>query len=119
MGGLKPTIVDMPTRASLKDKSMSRLFQMVISKFLFIPILITYAFSAHGEEATFHNPEEMIQALKLEKKQVETMVDKLVKSGRMSPEDGDKVRREIASVKESDIEQIKNESTHQFARKNN
>ena len=54
------------------------------------------------------NMGQMLTQIKLEKKQMESMVDKLVDSGRISPENAVKVRREIASVKEEDAEQVKN-----------
>lgn len=63
--------------------------------------------SLFAEEVIVHNQEEMLNSIHLEKKQVENMVEKMVKSGRLSVEEGSKVKREIASVKESDFEDIK------------
>ena len=50
---------------------------------------------------------QMLAQIKLEKKQMDNIVDKLVISGRMSPENAVRAKREIASVKEEDAEQIK------------
>jgi len=50
---------------------------------------------------------EMLAQINLEKKQMESIVDKLVTSGRLSPDYGVKAKREIASVKEDDAEMVK------------
>lgn len=54
--------------------------------------------------------EEAFGSLNLEKKQVETMVDTMVKSGRFSADEGRRAKREIASVQEEDIEGMQAEN---------
>ncbi len=49
---------------------------------------------------------QMLSELKLEKMQAETMVETMVKSGRLTATEGDKARRAIASVHVDDMEQI-------------
>jgi polyhydroxyalkanoate synthesis regulator phasin len=74
--------------------------------------------SIKAEEGEVHNTEEMLSSIHLEKKQVEKMVEKMVKSGRISVEEGEKARREIASIKDSDIEDLKNFAVNEIAKKN-
>lgn len=68
---------------------------------------------AHGTdqlESEYKNMEQMMGAIRLEKKQVESMVDKLVASGRINPEDAAKAKRELASMNDSDLELLKNKA---------
>lgn len=51
--------------------------------------------------------EQMIGSIRLEKKQIESMINKMIASGRLSPEEGSKAKREVASVKETDMEDLK------------
>lgn len=50
---------------------------------------------------------QMLAQIKLEKKQMDDIVDKLASSGRISPENAVRAKREIASVKEEDAEEVK------------
>ena len=50
---------------------------------------------------------QMLAQINLEKKQMENIVDKLVTSGRITPDNAVRAKREIASVKEEDVEQVK------------
>lgn len=54
--------------------------------------------------------EQKLNALKLEKMQVEAMIGRMVKSGRMNNSEANFARREIASVKEGDKEIIRQEA---------
>ncbi|MDD4975060.1 MAG: hypothetical protein PHY93_11950 [Bacteriovorax sp.] len=58
-------------------------------------------------EAEYKNMEQMMGSIRLEKKQVESMLDKMVISGRISAEEGSKAKREIASMKDDDLENLK------------
>jgi polyhydroxyalkanoate synthesis regulator phasin len=58
-------------------------------------------------EAEYKNMEQMMGSIRLEKKQVESMLDKMVISGRISAEEGSKAKREIASMKDNDLENLK------------
>jgi polyhydroxyalkanoate synthesis regulator phasin len=77
----------------------------------FILLFITPTFATdyliEQKDEEYKNIESMVGAIHLEKKQVESMLDKMVQSGRMSPEEGNKVKREIASVKDNDLEEFK------------
>ncbi len=53
--------------------------------------------------------EQLLNESKLEKIQVETMVETMVKSGRLTEDQGEVARRGIASVHEEDQEMIKQE----------
>jgi len=64
-----------------------------------------------------HNMSDMLSRVKLEKKQIEVMVGQLEKSGRLNQEQASKVKRELASVKDEDIEEVKNIAISKF--KNN
>ena len=50
---------------------------------------------------------QILAQITMEKKQMEIIVDKLVSSGRLSTEYANKAKREIASVKEEDVKDIK------------
>lgn len=58
-------------------------------------------------EAEYKTMEQMMGSIRLEKKQIESMVDKMVGSGRITQEEGIKAKREIASLKEDDLEDLK------------
>ena len=67
---------------------------------------------------------EVINAMKLEKMQVMVMVNRLSQSGRLSKEEAARAKREIASIQEESIEEIKSdalektlESSNSLARK--
>ncbi len=53
---------------------------------------------------------QISDSLRLEKKQVETIVDTMVRSGRISADEGSRAKREIASVKDDDFEELKSET---------
>ena len=58
----------------------------------------------------YHSLDQMLVEVKLEKMQVEAMVETMVKSGRLSDDEGIKARRAIASVQKDDIENIKEQA---------
>lgn len=58
-------------------------------------------------EAEYKNMEEMMGSIRLEKKQVESMLDQMMVSGRISAEEGQRAKRAIASMRESDLEKLK------------
>lgn len=55
------------------------------------------------------NLEQKLNALKLEKMQVEFMVSRMLKSGRMNHEEAELIKREVASVKEEDKKEMRKE----------
>ena len=71
---------------------------------------ISSAFAVEASEEEYKNMEQMMGSIKLEKKQVESMVEKLAQSGRISKEDATKAKREIASLSDNDLENLKNKA---------
>jgi len=84
----------------IKDKF--RNYLLVLSLLLVSPIYETRA-----DEIEYTNMEQMMGSIKLEKKQVEGMLDKMIVSGRISSEEGVEAKRALASMKENDLENLK------------
>lgn len=80
----------------------SSLFVLSLSAF---PVL-----AADQLDNDYKNMEQMMGSIRLEKKQVESMVDKLVASGRINPEEAAKAKRELASMNDNDLENLKNKA---------
>lgn len=80
-------------------------------KFILLPALVLSLYSgasrSDDDGVEVKNIGEMLAQITLEKKQMESIVDKLVVSGRISPDNAVRAKREIASVKEEDVEQVK------------
>lgn len=66
-----------------------------------------YSHSAEGVEV--RDMSEMLAQINMEKKQMEIIVDKLVETGRITQENGVRAKREIASIKAEDTENLKME----------
>jgi polyhydroxyalkanoate synthesis regulator phasin len=78
----------------------------LLSIFLMISFSsLTIADDQVGTE--YKNMEQMMGSIRLEKKQVESMLDKMVVSGRITAEEGSIAKREIASLKDNDLENLK------------
>ena len=82
-----------------------KMFSLI--SFLLLISFSTVASTSNQIDSEYKNIEEMMGAIRLEKKQVESMLDKMVVSGRISSEEGVKAKRELASLKESDLEDLK------------
>lgn len=54
--------------------------------------------------------EQKLANLKLEERQAQVMIEKLQRRGRMDQDEATRARREIASVKEEDVEQIRHDA---------
>lgn len=54
--------------------------------------------------------DKKIGSLKLEKMQVESMIATMIKRGRINSDEGVRIKREVASVKEEDIEKVKSDA---------
>lgn len=67
-------------------------------------------FAADQLDSEYKNMEQMMGAIRLEKKQVESMVDKLVASGRINADEAAKAKRELASMNDNDLENLKNKA---------
>jgi hypothetical protein len=70
--------------------------------------LFSFSFSLTATEE--RSLVQISDSLRLEIKQVETIVDTMVMSGRISADEGSRAKREIASVKEDDFEELKSET---------
>jgi hypothetical protein len=83
----------------------------ILALFITISISTTYVCAnennENNENIEVKDMSEMMAQINLEKKQMEDIVNKLVLSGRISKENELMARREIASVKEEDIQEVK------------
>ena len=61
----------------------------------------------YAEDIEYKNMEQMMGSIKLEKQQLEIMVDKMVESGRISAEEAVEAKRALAGMKEDDLEHLK------------
>ena len=95
-------------------------------KYFFIFILISSPLYANeemletgsGSEESATSPEQFLDSIKLEKKQVENMLDKMAASGRISKEDAAKAKRELASMDEGHLNLLKDKAVNQIKSKN-
>lgn len=76
---------------------------VVMSSFSFSPRIL-------ADDIEYKNMEQMMGSIRLEKKQVESMLEKMVISGRISVEEGAKAKRALASMKENDLENLKTQA---------
>lgn len=74
---------------------------------LLIAVLFSSALWASEED---HSIEQKLAALKFERMQAEVMITRMVHSGRMNEIEASNAKRAIASVKESDVELIREEA---------
>lgn len=76
--------------------------------FLVLSLLLVCSIKeTRADDIEYTNMEQMMDSIKLEKKQVEGMLDKMIVSGRISSEEGVKAKRALASLKEDDLENLK------------
>lgn len=83
---------------------------MVPAPFFILTIFVSLNLSVLADDLEYKNMEQMMGSIRLEKKQVEIMLDKMILSGRISEEEGVKAKRELASLKEDDLENLKNKA---------
>lgn len=86
---------------------LSRTQKFFLISFISVSVISTTTLAADQVEADYKNMEQMLGSIRLEKKQVESMVDKLVASGRINPDDAIKAKRELASMNDNDLENLK------------
>jgi hypothetical protein len=110
-----------PTSENTTPNNLGVKFMKSGKKLKIIGIIFSGVFSCAvwADNLEVHNSNEMLSSVHLERKQVEKIVDLMVKSGRLTNEEGEKARREIASVKESDIDEIKNEAIKRLSNSKN
>lgn len=71
--------------------------------------------SEESEEKTI---DQMLASLKMEKIQAEIMIEAMAKRGKFNDEEVSRAKREIASVKEEDIQEIQAEAIERLSSKN-
>ena len=88
------------------------------TKITFISCLMFLMFSftnAYSSEIDSTGIVTNSSGVDLERLQVEKIVDKMIKSGRISREQGDNARREIASISNQNIDIVKNTVSRKIA----
>jgi hypothetical protein len=88
-------------------KTFSSTFLFSMTLFFSVSAIPSATLAADQPDADYKNMEQMIGSIRLEKKQVESMVDKMVASGRINAEDAAKAKRELASMNDNDLESLK------------
>mgnify|MGYP005685098741 CR=1 FL=1 len=73
-------------------------------KILFLVAIATMSFQVMAESKTI---DQMISSMKLEKMQAEVMINRLAQSGRFNSEEAQRAKREIASVQEESVQEMK------------
>ena len=93
-----------------------------IGYFFVLSIFSTIACSADdlsdNNLSSYTSAEQYLDSVKLEKKQIENMIDKMIASGRISKEDGQKAKRELASMDEGHLDQLKDKAVNEIKSKN-
>ena len=74
--------------------------------------------SFDSTQSSFTSPEQYLDSVKLEKKQIENMIDKMVASGRISKDDAQKAKRELASMDDGHLDQLKDKAVNEIKAKN-
>lgn len=80
-------------------------------------MIMTFCFSVSvsAEDKTI---DQMLNALKMEKIQAEIIADTMARRGKLSVEEVSRVKRDIASVKEEDSNDIKADAIERLSSKN-
>ena len=78
--------------------------------FILACVISSSVMASENPETEYKNMDQMLSSIHLEKKQVESILDKMVDSGRISAEDSLNAKREIASMKDSDLENLKTQA---------
>lgn len=72
---------------------------------------VTYSgLSVASDEMEYKNMEQMMGSIRLEKRQIESMLDRMMESGRISSDEGAQAKRALASMKENDLENLKSKA---------
>lgn len=80
--------------------------RIIFSFILMIEMVLPLSLRA-ADGVEVHNMNEMISNIHLEKKQFEKIVDRMVSTGRLTVEEGARARRDIASVRDEDLTEVK------------
>ncbi|MBC7429718.1 MAG: hypothetical protein H7336_13965 [Bacteriovorax sp.] len=79
---------------------------------------ITFFITSTALMAEEKSIDQKLGSLKLEKMQAESMIATMVRRGHMNDDEASRIKREIASVKEEDVEAIKAEAIDHIDSKN-
>lgn len=72
---------------------------------------VTYSgVTVAADEMEYKNMEQMMGSIRLEKRQIESMLDRMMESGRISSDEGAQAKRALASMKENDLENLKSKA---------
>ena len=63
--------------------------------------------SLNENNTEYKNIEQMLVAIHWEKKQIESMIDKMISSGRISSDEGKEAKNSMANIQEKDLEKLK------------
>jgi polyhydroxyalkanoate synthesis regulator phasin len=74
---------------------------------LVLILVLVYSENSLAQEDVSNKGLDKLSAIDLEKRQVEKIVERMVRTGRLSKEQGENARREMASISSRDIEIVK------------
>lgn len=74
---------------------------------LVLILVLVYSENNLAQEDVSNKGLDKLSAIDLEKRQVEKIVERMVRTGRLSKEQGENARREMASISSRDIEIVK------------
>lgn len=83
-----------------------------------LSILVSLSLSSQVFAGEGKSIDQMINALKFEKLQAEVMINKMTKSGRMNGAEAVRAKREIASVQEESLNEMKTEALDELKSSN-
>jgi hypothetical protein len=95
-----------------------QLFSYIVLLSIFSTSIFASDDSLESTQTSFTSPEQYLDSVKLEKKQIENMIDKMVASGRISKDDAQKAKRELASMDDSHLDQLKDKAVNEIKSKN-
>lgn len=92
-------------------KSILKNYSALVLLFFFAVSGMTYsAVTVASDEMEYKNMEQMMGSIRLEKRQIESMLDRMMESGRISSDEGAQAKRALASMKENDLENLKSKA---------
>ena len=85
---------------------------------LFMILTISSSAALASDDADNKTIDQMLGSLKMEKIQAEIMIEAMAKRGKLNNEEVSRAKREIASIKEEDVEAVKAEALERLSSKN-
>lgn len=87
-------------------------------KTLFIIFAICSTTAVRANESEEKSIDQMLGSLKMEKIQAEMMIEAMGRRGKLNNDEVSRAKREIASVKDDDVEAIKAKAVERLSSKN-